>query len=99
MVHLQISDDALDDLTEGYWFYESQEAGLGDYFTSCLRADIQGLTISAGIHRKIYGDFHRCLRRVFPFAVFYTLNENSAIVWAVIDCRKEPASIRDRLDS
>ncbi|MEI6279016.1 MAG: hypothetical protein WCQ16_06495 [Verrucomicrobiae bacterium] len=48
---IQISEDALDDLNEGFLFYEVQASGLGDYFTSCLRADIEGLRFSAGIHR------------------------------------------------
>ena len=31
-----ISSDAEEDLIEGYWFYERQSIGLGDYFRSCL---------------------------------------------------------------
>jgi len=30
MIRIRISDDALEDLTEGFWFYEAQEPGLGD---------------------------------------------------------------------
>ena len=30
MIRIQISDEALEDLDEGFWFYEAQEAGLGD---------------------------------------------------------------------
>ena len=37
---LSISSDAEADLAEGYWFYERQSPGLGDYFRSCLIADI-----------------------------------------------------------
>jgi hypothetical protein len=40
MIRVQISGDALDDLNEGFWFYEAQEPGLGDYFLTQLRADI-----------------------------------------------------------
>ena len=53
MIQIQISQEALDDLTEGFLFYESQEAGLGDYFSSCLQEDIEGLKISAGTHRIV----------------------------------------------
>lgn len=52
MITVEISEDALDDLDNGFLFYEAQEPGLGDYFTSCLRADIEGPKISAGTHRK-----------------------------------------------
>ena len=36
---VDISSDAEEDLIEGYWFYERQSPGLGDYFRSCLIAD------------------------------------------------------------
>ena len=55
---IQISEDALDDLNEGFLFYEAQASGLGDYFTSCLRADIEGLRFSAGVHRIVEADYH-----------------------------------------
>ena len=32
MKEIQLSTGALEDLNEGCWFYEIQEAGLGDYF-------------------------------------------------------------------
>lgn len=35
---IRISEDAFDDLNQGFLFYETQSAGLGDYFVSCLRA-------------------------------------------------------------
>ena len=33
---VSISSDAEADLAEGYWFYERQSPGLGDYFRSCF---------------------------------------------------------------
>jgi hypothetical protein len=72
MIRIRISADAVADLNDGHWFYEAQETGLGDYFTSCLRADIEGLKVSAGIHRIVYRDYRRLLSRVFPYGIFYT---------------------------
>jgi hypothetical protein len=57
-------------------FTKRQEAGLGDYFLSCLRADIDGLRVTAGIH-KMAGDYYRWLSRVFPHGIFYTLDGES----------------------
>ncbi|HRQ87935.1 MAG TPA: type II toxin-antitoxin system RelE/ParE family toxin [Bacteroidia bacterium] len=97
-MRIRIADDAFADLDDGYWFYELQDAGLGDYFASALRSDIEGLRISAGIHRRDYRDYHRVLSRVFPYAIYYTFAEDEVVVWAVIDCRRDPEWIRDRLD-
>lgn len=49
MTRIVISEDALEDLNDGFLFYDAQEHGLGDLFTSCLRADIEELRITAGI--------------------------------------------------
>ena len=65
MICLRISDDALHDLNEGFLFYEAQQPGLGDYFVTCLRADIEGLRLTAGVHRVAYRDYHRHLSRIF----------------------------------
>jgi len=97
MIRIRIFPDAVEDLSEGFWFYESQESGLGDYFTSHLRADIEGLKITVGTHRRIYQDYHRLLSRVFPYAIYYTIENEEVTVWAVIDCRKNPEWIRQRL--
>jgi ParE toxin of type II toxin-antitoxin system, parDE len=97
MRDVQISEDALEDLNNGQLFYEAQEPGLGDYFTACLRADIEGLRVSAGVHRVVYRDYHRLLSRVFPYGIFYTIEQERAVVWAVIDLRRSPEWIRQRL--
>ncbi len=97
MIQILISEDALGDLDEGYWFYERQEFGLGDYFASTLRSEIEGLKITAGIHRCDYLDYHRLLSRVFPYAVYYTFLADEVVVRAVIDCRRDPAWIRHHL--
>lgn len=95
---IQISEDALDDLTEGFLFYEAQASGLGDYFTSCLRADIEGLRFSAGIHRIVADDYHRLLSRVFPFGIFYTVEPSTATIWAIVDLRRDPTWIAGKLE-
>lgn len=98
MIEIRIAEDALQDLNDGFFFYEAQEWGLGDYFVACLRADMEGLKISAGTDRVIYHDFHRLLSRVFPYGIFYTVEENCAIVWAILDLRRDPEWIQGRLE-
>jgi len=64
MKRILLSEEAFGDLNDGFLFYESPEFGLGDYFTACLRADIEGLKVTAGVHRSVQG-FCRLLSRVF----------------------------------
>jgi plasmid stabilization system protein ParE len=98
MMEISLSEDALADLNDGFWFYESQGDGLGDYFASSLRTDIEGLKITAGIHRRTYLDYHRLVCRIFPYAIYYTFEDNCVTVWAVVDCQRDPDWIRDHLN-
>jgi len=97
MNKILVSEDAFADLNNGFLFYEAQESGLGDYFTACIRADIEGLKVTAGIHREVEG-FHRLLSRVFPHAIFYTVQADEVTVWAVIDLRRDPDWVSGRLE-
>jgi hypothetical protein len=96
MTRILISEDAIGDLNEGFLFYETQDFGLGDYFLACLRADVEGLKVTAGIHHKVQG-FHRLLSRVFPHGIFYSVQANEVTVWAIIDLRRDPEWVSGRL--
>ena len=96
-MRIEILDQAELDLLDGSHFYQNQEPGLGSYFLTNLYADIESLRIYAGVHRKAYKHYHRLLSRRFPFAVFYTFQNDTVSVHAILDCRKDPAWIRQRL--
>ena len=94
---IEILDTAKRDLIDGFHFYEEQEAGLGTYFLTNLYTDIESLKVYRGIHSKPYKDYHRLLAKRFPFAVFYKVEENSVRIYAVLDCRRNPSWIREKL--
>ena len=93
---IDILDEAESDLINGYRFYEAQTQGLGNYFLDSLSADIDSLQIYAGIHAKYFG-FHRLLAKRFPFAVYYRVERQTAYVYAVLDCRRDPLWIQKKL--
>jgi len=95
-VKIEILDEAQQDLIEGFRFYESREAGVGAYFLDCLFSDIDSLLLFAGIHQIVYG-YHRSLSKRFPFAIYYDLVDDLIRVYAVLDCRRNPSWIRERL--
>jgi len=93
---LGISSGAEADVADGYWFYERQSLGLGDYFRSCIFADIESLAYFGGIHEIVDG-FHRSLSKRFPFGIYYSVDGEFATVVAILDLRREPLWIRDLL--
>jgi len=93
---VKILSSAIEDLHIGRSFYEKQSEGVGDYFLDSLFADIDSLALHGGIHQKFHG-YHRMLAKRFPFAVYYKLNDNSVVVWRVLDLRSNPSKIRRSL--
>ena len=55
-----ILEDAADDIELGRRFYESFEAGVGEYFVDSVFADLEHLVSLAGIHSTHFG-FRRML--------------------------------------
>jgi hypothetical protein len=95
-MRVTILDAAERDLEEGYRFYERQYTGLGSYFLDSLYSDIDSLSYYGGIHHTIFG-YHRLLSKRFPFAVYYKMLEDEILVTAVLDCRRKPSWMRERL--
>ncbi|MCU1265046.1 MAG: hypothetical protein JWM21_1364 [Acidobacteria bacterium] len=96
-MNIEILEQARDDLVEGFEFYEQQRTGLGSYFLSNLYGDIESLHLYCGLHETAFSDYFRLLSRRFPFAVYYTVEEDVVSIHAVIDCRRDPAWTRNRL--
>jgi len=95
-VKIRILDAAAQDLIDGFRFYEMQEAGLGQYFLDSLFADVDSLLLYAGMHPACFGAYHRLLAKRFPFAIYYKVDGDVVLVYAVLDCRRNPAWARKR---
>jgi plasmid stabilization system protein ParE len=93
---IRILSPAERDLEEGYRFYESQSPGLGSYFLDSLYSDIDSLAYFGGIHQHVFG-YHRQLSKRFPFAIYYRVVGNEVVVFAILDYRRNPSWIRERL--
>ncbi len=96
---IKILPSANQDLIDGYWFYEKQTKGLGAYFLDTLFSDIDSLTVYGGIHPIDFKKYNRMLSKRFPFAVYYRIENNIALVYAILDYRRSPAWIRKKMSS
>jgi hypothetical protein len=86
---IKILESAMNDLISGYKFYEAQDTGLGEYFLDSLFSDIDSIILSAGMHSIHFGK-HRLLSKRFPFAIYYSVQNKTVVVFAVLDCRQNP---------
>lgn len=93
---VEILPSAMEDLADGRWFYDRQGIGLGEHFLLSLSSDIDSLRDLAGVHSIHFGRYHRLLAKRFPYAVYYTVAQQTVYVLAVLDCRRDPRWIRNR---
>lgn len=96
-MRIELLDLAKEDLLEGFHFYETKEAGLGDYYLTNLFSDIERLKISAGIHRQSHRGFYRALSKRFPVAIYYTTADDAVWIRSIVDCRRRPSWIQAHL--
>jgi len=87
-VRIEISADAELDIENGFWFYEYQEPGVGDYFRSSIYADIDSLAIHGGSHALVDG-YHRKVCKTFPYNVYYKMSMSSSLVIVAVIGQRE----------
>ena len=97
MKSIRILTAARRDLIRGYHFYEHQALGVGRYFLDTLFSDIDSLGLNAGMHPIRFGKYHCLLSRRFPWAVYYRVEGEVVLVYAVLDNRANPGKTRQRL--
>lgn len=95
---VKILRSAVDDLYQGRLFYEKQGEEAGEYFFDSLFSDIDSLYLYAGIHVQVFG-YYRLLSKRFPYAVYYTLEDDVAVVHRVLDLRRHPDRIHQSLQN
>lgn len=86
---IRILPSAIADLDQGRRFYEGQAPGVGRYFLDTLICDIDSLAIYAGIHLQVFG-YHRLLSKRFPYAIYYRIEDDTCLIFRVLDCRQSP---------
>ena len=94
---IKILRSAKNDLLDSYHFYEAQQRGIGSYFLEALSADSESLKLYAGIHPIYFEKYYRLLSKRFPFAVYYQVKSEEILIYAVVDCRRNPAWVREKL--
>ena len=97
MKKIRILPAARQDLVDGFRFYENQAEGVGRYFLDTLYSDIESLRLNAGIHSKQAGNFHRLLSKRFPYSLYYQIDGDRVLIYAVLDNRRNPEWISKRL--
>lgn len=87
---------AQQDLIKARRFYAKVNEQLGRYCADSLVLDAERLAFFAGIHPIVFG-YYRMLARTFPYSIYYKMIGSQVVVNAIIDNRRKPASVENRL--
>ena len=84
---------------EAVRYYRARGRHLGGRFASEVRTAIRRILATPERWRVLDEDVRRCLVRVFPYSVLYTVERDYVLIIAVAHARREPGYWKHRLRS
>jgi hypothetical protein len=88
-----VEEDAL----AGYTWYEEKARGLGGEFLRAFYACAREIPRNPLLYPKVYGEFRRRLLRRFPYAIYFRIEDEMAIIFGLFHCARDPRTIRAQL--
>jgi len=88
---------ASQDLTDGVIYYEDRSPGLGLDFLDEYESTLSRIFRTPEGWRQISPRHRRCRFRRFPFAIIYTQFDDLILVTGVMDMRKDPQNLIERI--
>ncbi len=90
--------EALAEYEQAAVHYAGCQDGLGLRFVSSVEAALRRLAAAPSRGRIVEQDVRRCLTKVFPYAILYTVEADFILIVAVMHCHREPGYWHQRRD-
>lgn len=89
-IPVKVRPAAQRDIDEAARWYESQQPGLGDEFLDEFLATTSRISETPLAYPEVGRSTRRVLLQRFPFAIYYRLADDSAVVFAVMHGSRDP---------
>ena len=89
--------EALEEYQEAAKYLGGKEPGLDLRFVDCVERAIASIVEDPHRWRCLEEDVRRCLTRVFPYGIFYTIEPDFILIVAVAHCSREPGYWKRRV--
>ncbi len=86
---IKIKEQANNEVSNTYTYYESKQIGLGEYFLSDLSNTINAIKLSPNGFVKFH-QYRQVRFSVFPFVIVYEVVKNELVVYAVFETHQDP---------
>ncbi|MEA3446390.1 MAG: type II toxin-antitoxin system RelE/ParE family toxin [Bacteroidota bacterium] len=96
---IAVLDAAEDDIDNSYFWYESQQPGLGDMFIKFFNQTLEFISSHPAANERKHKNVRRCVMEKFPFGVYYQIesDKKEIRVIGVIHFKRNPKVWMDRI--
>ena len=94
---VRFTHTAEEELDETIEYYEYQISGLGIRFFEEISRTIDRIIKFPRAWTKIGRYTRRCLLKKFPYAIFYTIEEDDILILAVANMHRNPELYKNRI--
>ena len=96
-MRLEFHPDALAEFEDAARFYAGCQVGLELRFIAVVEHALQRIVDAPGSWPVLDEDIRRCLTRVFPYAVLYSVETDFVLIIAIMHSHREPGYWRKRI--
>ena len=88
--------DAEQDVEDASLWYDSQRKGLGGQFLDEISRTLNAISEYPASFPIVHRNIRRALTRSFPFGIYYRVEEELAVVVAVLHASRDPRRWKQR---
>ncbi|HXQ74247.1 MAG TPA: type II toxin-antitoxin system RelE/ParE family toxin [Pyrinomonadaceae bacterium] len=85
------------DVESAFQWYETEEPGLGFEFLKQLRSCYETLLRAPYGYQELRSGIRRALTKRFPYAVYFSIEDEVVVVLAVLHIARDPAEWQRRI--
>ena len=89
--------EALEEYNAAGFYYARKESGLDLRFIIAVENAIETILQDPLRYRRFDQDVRRCLTRLFPYAILYTIEDDFVLIVAVAHFSREPGYWKHRV--
>ena len=95
-MRVTLRPEAEADIEDAARWYEERRKGLGDEFLDEILRTLGALGENPDLYVRVHGQVRRAVIHRFPFGVFYIVEDNNAVVVAVMHASRDPVEWKSR---
>ncbi|WP_009632108.1 type II toxin-antitoxin system RelE/ParE family toxin [Synechocystis sp. PCC 7509] len=88
--------EALAEYTDAVQYYKKQRTELAQAFINSIEDAVYQIKEQPTRYLVIDEDVQRCMTRKFPYAIFYTVEQEYILILAIAHCSREPRYWKSR---